>query len=95
MDWSAILRNVLPLLLLLASIYTGRTQLAWQTNDHVLFYGNSMIERLLEHGEMEALVQLALPGKDLHFRSLAWTGDEVGHRLRAEGYADQDRKSVV
>ena len=53
----------------------------------ILFYGNSMVERLLEHGEMEARVQLALPGKNLHFRSLAWTGDEVANRLRAEGYA--------
>ena len=53
----------------------------------VLFYGNALVERLLEHGEMEARVHLALPEKDLHFRSLAWTGDEVSHRLRAEGYA--------
>ena len=53
----------------------------------ILFYGGSMVERLLEHGEMEARVQLAQPGKQLHFRSLAWTGDEVANRLRAEGYA--------
>ena len=33
------------------------------------------------------MVQLALPEAQLHFGSLAWTGDEVGHRLRAEGYA--------
>ncbi len=46
-----------------------------------------MVERLLEHGEMEARVQLATPGKNVHFRSLAWTGDEVANRLRAEGYA--------
>ncbi len=53
----------------------------------ILFYGNSMVERLLESGEMEARVHLAMPNKNLHFRSLAWTGDEVGCRLRAEGYA--------
>ena len=53
----------------------------------VLFYGASMVERLLEHGELEARVQLAEPGKNLHFRSLAWTGDEVANRMRAEGYA--------
>lgn len=46
-----------------------------------------LLERLLEHGELEAMVQLALPEAQLHFGSLAWTGDEVGHRLRAEGYA--------
>jgi glucose/arabinose dehydrogenase/uncharacterized cupredoxin-like copper-binding protein/lysophospholipase L1-like esterase len=37
---------------------------------------------------MEAWIQLARPESDLHFRSLAWTGDEVGNRQRAEGYAE-------
>jgi len=55
-------------------------------NDTILFYGNSMVERLCEHGELEALVQLAHPDKKLRFRSFAWTGDEVGYRLRPEGY---------
>ncbi|MFN0077898.1 MAG: ThuA domain-containing protein, partial [Prosthecobacter sp.] len=53
----------------------------------ILFYGNSMIERLLEHGELEARLQIAQPKAKLAIRSLAWTGDEVGNRLRLEGYA--------
>jgi putative heme-binding domain-containing protein len=57
-------------------------------NDTILFYGNSMVERLLEAGTMEAYLQLAHPDKNLRVRSLAWTGDEVGHRLRAEGYVE-------
>ena len=52
----------------------------------ILFYGNSMVERLLEHGELEARLQIALPDDNLKIRSLAWTGDEVGNRLRLEGY---------
>ena len=52
----------------------------------LLYYGNSMVERLLEHGEMEARMQIALPNQGLKIRSLAWTGDEVGNRLRLEGY---------
>jgi glucose/arabinose dehydrogenase len=62
-------------------------EISFQQDDTVLFYGGSMVEQLLEHGEMEARVRLAQPGKKLHFRSLAWTGDEVANRLRAEGYA--------
>ncbi|CAN5902960.1 hypothetical protein BH11VER1_BH11VER1_42280 [soil metagenome] len=54
----------------------------------MLFYGNSMVERLLEQGELEAYLQLAQPRSDLHVRSLAWTGDEVGYRLRPEGYVE-------
>ncbi|MCX6855522.1 MAG: hypothetical protein NTV80_11535, partial [Verrucomicrobia bacterium] len=53
----------------------------------ILFYGNSMIERLLEQGELEARLQIAQPAAKLAIRSLAWTGDEVGNRLRLEGYA--------
>jgi len=54
----------------------------------LLFYGNSFVERLLEQGGMEAALQLAHPGLQLRLRSLAWTGDEVGNRWRAEGYAE-------
>jgi azurin len=77
----------------------------------VLFYGNSLIERLLEHGECEALIQLATPRRGalsmtgpngtffmggmppggVKIRSLAWTGDEVGYRLRPEGYVEHLR----
>ena len=60
------------------------------SDDTVLWHGNSLVERLLEHGGCEALVQLATPG-GVRFRSLAWTGDEVGHRLRPEGYVDHLR----
>ncbi len=65
----------------------ARAEIIFQQDETVLFYGGSMVEQLLEHGEMEARVQLAQAGKNLHFRSLAWTGDEVANRLRAEGYA--------
>ncbi len=58
------------------------------SGDTFLFYGGGMVERLLESGHLEARLQLAHPGKNLRVRSLAWTGDEVGHRLRPEGYVE-------
>ncbi len=64
----------------------GLAQLAKGDNT-ILFYGNSMVERLLEQGELEARLQVAQPNAGLKIRSLAWTGDEVGNRLRLEGYA--------
>ena len=69
------------------SLPTLRAEVPLEKDSTLLFYGNSMVERLLEQGEMAAMIQLASPDKPLHFRSLAWTGDEVGNRLRAEGYA--------
>ena len=69
-----------------------------EKKDTVLFYGNSMVERLLEHGELEARLQIAKQqesGKGhLHIRSLAWTGDEVGYRLRLEGYEKHLKKLI-
>ena len=53
-----------------------------------LFYGNSLVERLMEEGELEACLQLARPRSGVVVRSLAWTGDEVGYRLRPEGYTE-------
>ncbi|MBM3867176.1 MAG: hypothetical protein FJ381_15030, partial [Verrucomicrobia bacterium] len=53
-----------------------------------LFYGAGMVERLLEEGFLEASLQLAFPELGLRVRSLAWTGDEVGHRRRPEGYSE-------
>jgi len=60
--------------------------------DRILLYGNSFIERLQEDGRFEASLQLAHAGKDLEFRSLAWTGDEVGYRLRPERYVNHLKK---
>lgn len=79
---------LLALALVVAAPRDARAEIPLQPNDTIVFHGSSLVERLLEHGEMEALVHLAHPAKNLHFRSFAWPGDEVGHRLRAEGYAD-------
>ncbi len=69
-------------------------QIPLKPEDTVVFHGNSLVERLLEHGELQGWIHLADTNRPVHFRSFAWTGDEVGHRLRAEGYADH-LKSLV
>jgi len=57
-------------------------------SENVIFYGNSLVERLMEEGDLEAYLQLAKPASHVSVRSLAWTGDEVGYRLRPEGYVE-------
>ena len=88
------LRILATLVLAMVLPASACAEIIFQPGDTVLFYGNSMVERLGEHGELEALVQLAHPEKKLHFRSLAWTGDEVGYRLRPEGY-EEHMKSLL
>ncbi len=85
---SFLLRALASVALLVPVLISVRAEVELHPNDTILFYGNSFVERLAENGTLEAWVQLANPDKHLHFRSLAWTGDEVGHRLRAEGYAE-------
>ena len=70
----------------------ARAQLEFKKGDRILLYGNSFVERLQEDGRFEASLQLAHPDKDLQFRSLAWTGDEVGYRLRPERYVNHLKK---
>lgn len=53
-----------------------------------LFYGNSFVERLQEDGTLEALLHAADPDQKLQFRSLAYTGDEVGFRIRPAKFGD-------
>ncbi len=78
----------LCLFLACAAAARSWAQIPLQPEDTLVFYGNSLVERLLEQGELQGWVHLSDPARKLHFRSFAWTGDEVGHRLRAEGYAD-------
>jgi glucose/arabinose dehydrogenase/azurin len=94
-DSNLTMRRIFPILAtaascLIAPALHGQVEFAQDTT--VVLYGNSLVERLCEHGEMEAWIQLAHPGKKLRFRSLAWTGDEVGYRLRPEGYVEHLKK---
>lgn len=76
-------------LLLSGLLSLNLLQAAPNADNSVLFYGNSMVERLLENGQLEARLQLTRKERNqpaLSIRSLAWTGDEVGYRLRPEGY---------
>ncbi len=70
-------------------------QLQFKKGDRILLYGNSFVERLQEDGRFEAGLQLANPDKKLEFRSLAWTGDEVGYRLRPERYVNHLKKLLA
>ena len=73
----------------------ARAELQFKNGDRILLYGNSFVERLQEDGRFEASLQLANSAKKLEFRSLAWTGDEVGYRLRPERYVNHLKKLLA
>ena len=84
--------KTIALILFGAFLQMAHAGLELKQGDRILLYGNSFIGRLQEHGLFEANLQLAHPGKQLEFRSLAWTGDEVGYRLRPERYVNHLKK---
>ena len=86
--------RLLPALLALLAL-TASAQIPLREGDGVMFHGAGLVERLLEHGELPALLHLAHPHLHLRVRSVAWTGDEVGHRLRPEGYAAHVKELIA
>ena len=70
-------------------------ELQFNNDDRILLYGNSFVERMQEDGRFEASLQLANPDKKIEFRSLAWSGDEVGYRLRPERYVNHLKKLLA
>jgi glucose/arabinose dehydrogenase/lysophospholipase L1-like esterase/plastocyanin len=84
--------KTIALILFGTFLQMAQAGLELKQGDRILLYGNSFIERLQAHGLFEANLQLAHPGKKLEFRSLAWTGDEVGYRLRPERYVNHLKK---
>ncbi|MDP6859567.1 MAG: SGNH/GDSL hydrolase family protein, partial [Verrucomicrobiales bacterium] len=85
-------KNWPALLFLFFFCVQARAEIKFNEGDRVLLYGNSFIERMQQNGFFEAALQLANPGKGIELRSLAWTGDELGHRLRPERYVNHLKK---
>ncbi|MEE3177932.1 MAG: GDSL-type esterase/lipase family protein [Verrucomicrobiota bacterium] len=85
-------KNWLALLFLFFFCVQVRAEIKFNEGDRVLLYGTSFIERMQQNGFFEAAVQLANPGMGIELRSLAWTGDELGYRLRPERYVNHLKK---
>lgn len=59
-----------------------------ESNGLTVIYGNSFVERLQEDGTFEAIMQSVHAGKNRAYRSLAYSGDEVGYRIRPDRFGD-------
>lgn len=85
--------NILAIsFLFIGNVYgaSPNTNLSKKPNSEplTLFYGNSLIERLQEEGSFESLLHSANGGERHRFRSLAYTGDEVGFRIRPDKFGE-------
>lgn len=55
----------------------------FKEGDRVVLLGNTFIEREGHHGHIETQLAVALAGKDLTFRNLGWSGDNVACEARS------------
>ena len=82
------MKHFLHSLLFLAFIKIGYAQKSNDLSTVTFLYGNSFVERLQEDGTFEALLQVTEPNKRHKLRSFAYSGDEVGFRIRPEKFGE-------
>ncbi len=76
-----------------SSVFAADAPFEFKDKDRVVLLGGAFIERLQTHGYLETAITAGLPEKNLTFRNLGWSGDNVwgdsrgvfGFGNRAEG----------
>jgi putative heme-binding domain-containing protein len=89
---------LLPGLLFLPTLRPGRAaddakpadKLTLQPGDHVALVGNTLADRMQHDGWLETLLHARFPKHDLVFRDLGFSGDELTHRERSDGFGSPD-----
>jgi lysophospholipase L1-like esterase len=68
----------------MASAHAGiAADFTLQDGDHVVFLGNTLIEREQRYGYWETILTTRFPAKNITFRNLGWSGDTVFGQARA------------
>src|SRR5690625_5814398 len=62
---------------LLAQKSSSYPPLIFKQNDRIVFLGSSLFENELEKGYLEFAITSRWPDRNLTFRNLGWTGDNV------------------
>ncbi|MFT7162421.1 MAG: lysophospholipase L1-like esterase [Algoriphagus sp.] len=57
--------------------------LVFKQNEKVVFLGNAFFENALANGEIETTISLCFPKKNITFRNIGWSGDNVYAHSRA------------
>lgn len=65
-------------------------QVRLQKSDTIAILGNALPDRSQHFGWLETMLAAAHPEKDLTFRNLAFSGDEVGTWHRIDGFGTRD-----
>lgn len=61
-----------------------------EKGDHICYVGNTLPDRMQHFGWLETLIYSRFPDQELVFRDLGYSGDEVNHRERCDGFGSPD-----
>jgi len=64
---------------------TSQESLNFKQNEKVIFLGNSFFENAIANGEIETTFSLCFPDKNITFRNIGWSGDNVYAHSRTRG----------
>ncbi len=87
------------LLLGLLSVTSGLTEssaiagdsVKLEDGDHISLVGNALASRMQYDGWLETLIQDRFPKRELSFRNLGYSTDELGFRMRVQGFGSRDK----
>ena len=84
------IRTPLVLLVIIGTLFaacTSQESPDFKQNDKVVFLGNAFFENAIDNGEIETALSIRVPKKNITFRNIGWSGDNVfAHaRTRARG----------
>ena len=61
-----------------------------EKGDHICYVGNTLPDRMQHFGWLETQIYSRFPDQDLVFRDLGYSGDEIDHRERCDGFGSPD-----
>ena len=76
--------------LLIVSAVASAQPLEFKQGDHICIIGNALGDRMQHHGWLETLLVSRCADKDLVFRNLAVSGDEITFRHRSENFGSPE-----
>ncbi|VAX41083.1 Putative cytochrome c [hydrothermal vent metagenome] len=72
--------------------YAKAPQLQFSKGNKIVFIGNTLAERMQHAGYFETLIQSRFPYKELTFRNLGWSADELKLRPRSNSFSDHGHR---
>ncbi|MDA0836561.1 MAG: GDSL-type esterase/lipase family protein [Planctomycetota bacterium] len=74
----------------LATTPLSAQKLELNKGDHICYVGNTLADRMQHDGWLETLIQSRFPDKELVFRNLGFSADEVNNMPRSDGFGSHD-----